>query len=79
MELAFQPLLAFVVLTVRAVAMTARVRQRDLVIALGAACLHPWAVTGTTHLQGGKRLAMRWQDLPLVLIQECGFKGFDYR
>jgi hypothetical protein len=30
-------------------------------------------------LHGGKRLAMRRQDLPLVLIQERGFKGFDDR
>jgi len=67
------------VLTVRAVAVATRVRHRHGVLALGAACSQAWAVMRPADLHGGKRLAMRRQDLPLVLIQERGFKGFDDR
>ena len=72
-------MLTLKVLAVWTVAMAARVRHRHGVIALGTACPQSWTLRGATDFHGGQRLTMRWQDLPLVLIQELGFKGFDDR
>jgi len=67
------------VLAVRAVTVTARVRYRQGVIALGTADSQPWALGGTADLHGGQRFTVGRQDLPLILIQELGFEGFDNR
>ncbi|VAW79549.1 hypothetical protein MNBD_GAMMA15-1273, partial [hydrothermal vent metagenome] len=79
LKLAFQPVLALEVLTVRTVAVTARVQHRQGVIAPGTACPQPWAARRATDFHGGQRVTVRRQDLVLILIQELGFEGFNDR
>jgi len=62
LELALQPLLAFVVLTMRATAMPARMRHQDLVVTVDALGQHRRTRRGTAVLHGGQSLAMRWQE-----------------
>jgi len=78
-QLAFQPLLALVMLAVGAMAVPTGMGYQDLAVTRGALHQHAGAVRGTTGLHGGQRLAMTRQDLFLVLLQERGLKGFDER
>ena len=79
LKLAFQPVLALEVLTVRTVAVAARVRHRGVVVAGCTACPQPWALGRATDLHGGQRLTVRGQHLSLVLRQKIHFKALDDR
>ena len=78
-KLTFQPLLAFVVLTVGTVAMPARVRHEDLVVAIGTLRPHPRTEHSAAVLHGRQRLEVGRQDRTLVLVQELGFKELNER
>ena len=78
-ELAFQPLLALVMLTMGAVAMPAGVRHKDLTVTGGALRLHAWAERGTAGFHSGQCPLMTRQDRLPVLRQKPGLKGFDDR
>ena len=58
LELTFQPLLAFMVLAVRTIAMTAGMRYERLIIALGALRQHVGASCCAAMLHGRQRLAL---------------------
>ena len=76
-ELTFQPLLAFMVLAVRTVAMTAGVGHEKLAVALGALRQHVGTGCSAAMLHGAQRLEMGRQQRILVLVQERGLEGFD--
>ena len=76
-QLALQPLLAFVMLAVRAVAMTAGVRHQPLVFAGAALDLHLGAVLGATVFDGAKRVSVFSAQPIAVLREEIGLEGFD--
>lgn len=76
--LPFQPLLAFVVLAMRTVAMAARIRDEDLFFA-AVALRHHQALRGAALFQGGQRFALAGQQRILISRQEFGFKGLDDR
>ena len=62
LDLAFQPLLALMVLAVGAVAMAARMWHKHLIVALIALSQHDRALRGTALLHGSQRFAMTWQN-----------------
>jgi hypothetical protein len=64
-------------LAMRAVAMTARMRHKGLLMAFSAAGQHPWTGGSTTELHVTQSLKMRRQNFPPVLIQKVCFKLFD--
>ena len=79
LELAFQPLLALVVLTVWAVPMATGVRHENLFVTLATLRQHLRALRGATGLHGGQRTDVSWQDRILVLRQKRGLEGSDDR
>ena len=62
LELTLQPLLAFMVLAMRAVAMTTGVRHQDLMVTGGALHLHAWTQRSATSLHGLQSAALPWQE-----------------
>jgi hypothetical protein len=78
-ELAFQPLLALMMLAVGTAAMATGVRHPALVGTLGTVRQHQGALRSATDLQGGQGLAMARQDRALVVFQEGGFEGLNNR
>jgi hypothetical protein len=64
-ELSFQPLLAFIVLAMRTIAMSTGMRDENLFFTATAKRRHDWALSGSTLFQ-------RWPGL----IQNVGIKEF---
>jgi hypothetical protein len=78
-ELPFQPLLAFVVLAMGTVTMTAGMRNENLFFAAVALRHHHRALGGAALFQGGQHFAVAGQQRVLISHQEFGFKGLDDR
>ena len=79
LERAFEPLLAFMVLTVWAAAMPARMRHQDPVVTGGALRQHRRTCRSAAILHGGQGLEMRWQERALILGQQLGLEALDDR
>src|SRR5699024_9818177 len=79
LELTRQPLLALVVLTVRAGAVAAGVRHEGLPLAALALDPHARAGRGAAVLHGGKRPALAGEKALGVLVEELGLEGLDDR
>ena len=77
LELALEPLLALVVLTVRAAAMPARMWHQALMVAVGASGQHRRTCRGAAIGHRRQCLAMRWQERVLILRQELGLEELD--
>ena len=77
LQLPFQPLLAFVVLAVRAVAMAAGVRHQDLMLAPRALHLHLGAGLRAAVSHGRQRPRVVGREFVAVLREEVGREGFD--
>ena len=78
-QLALQPLLAFVVLAMGTVPMTARVRHQDLMVTGGALHLYARTQRSATCLHGLQRATLPWQERLLVLVEKLGLEGSDQR
>lgn len=79
LELAFQPLLAFMVLAVRAVTMAAGVRHQRLVRTFAALELHLEAGLGAAPLHGRERPVVIRGKPVAVLRQKVRLERFDDR
>ena len=76
-DLAFQPLLALVMLAMRAMAMAAGMRHQDLMVATLALDLHLQAGLGTASGHGRQRPQMIGVQLVPILRQEVAFESVD--
>ena len=76
-QLAFQPLLAFVMLAVRAIAMAAGVRHQAFLVAGAARRHHARHHGGATVLHGGEGLGVAGQDRGRILLEVVRFKAGD--
>jgi hypothetical protein len=79
LHLAFQPLLALMVLTVRAVAMAAGMRHQRLMRTLRAFDLHLGAGLRAAVLHGAQGALVSGQQTRAVLGEQFGFEGVDDR
>lgn len=78
-ELAFQPLLALMMLAMGATAMAAGMRDEDLFFAAVALRQHHRTLRGSALFQGGQGFALAGQQRVLISRQEFGFKALDDR
>ena len=79
LELAFDPLLALVVLAVRAVAMAARMWHQRLMLAFAAFDLHLWAGLRAAVFHRREGLSVHGAELGSVLREELRLEGVDGR
>lgn len=77
LQLPLQPLLAFVVLTVRTVAMSARVRHEDLVFALGTFGQHQGTAGSAAVVHGVQGTEVRRKNRALILFEKLRHEGID--
>jgi len=75
--LPFDPLLAFMVLAMGAVAVAARVRDKGLVFTLGTFGQHQGASGSTAVLHDIQGMEMRRESNSLILFEKLLLKGFD--
>ena len=78
-ELAFEPLLALMMLAVRAVAMTAGVWHELTVVTRGALRQHQRTLGRAAALHRRQCLALARQNRLMIAREKLGFKGFDDR
>jgi len=78
LKLPFQPLLAFIVLAMRTIAMSTGMRDEDLFFTAIAKRHHDWALSGATMFQRRQGFKLAGQH-GLISRQKLGFKALDDR